>query len=65
MTNRTSRPFEAETVTIAAVENGVPLLVEARDLIAAFQTMVRNKFGAELAAWVVRARSSLHMVRDR
>jgi transposase len=33
--------------------------VEARELIAAFQTMVRNKVDAELAAWIVRARSSL------
>jgi transposase len=39
---------KAETITIAAIENGVPLLVEARALIAAFQAMVRNKVDAEL-----------------
>jgi transposase len=50
---------KAETVTIAAIENGVPLLVEARELIAAFQAMVRNKVDAELTAWIARARSSL------
>jgi hypothetical protein len=33
---------KAETVTIAAIENGAPSLVEARELIAAFQAMVRN-----------------------
>jgi transposase len=50
---------KAETVTIAAIENGVPLLVEARELIAAFQAMVRNKVDTELTAWIARARSSL------
>ena len=40
---------KAETVTIAAIENGVPPLVEAREIIAAFQAMVRNKARAELA----------------
>jgi hypothetical protein len=50
---------KAETVTIAAIENGVPSLVEAREIIAAFQAMVRNKVDAELAAWLARARSSL------
>jgi transposase len=50
---------KAETVTIAAIENSVALLVEARELIAAFQAMVRNKVDAELAAWIARARSSL------
>jgi transposase len=50
---------KAETVTIAAIENGVPPLVEARAIIAAFQAMVRNKVDAELTAWIARARSSL------
>ncbi len=50
---------KAETVTIAAIENGVPLLVGARKIIAAFQAMVRNKVDAELTAWIARARSSL------
>lgn len=50
---------KAETVTIAAIENGVPSLVEAREIIAGSQAMVRNKPDAELAAWLTRARSSL------
>jgi transposase len=50
---------KAETLTIAAIENGVPPLVDAREIIAAFQAMVRNKAQAELAAWLARARSSL------
>jgi transposase len=50
---------KAEAVTIAAIENGVPLLVEARAYIASFQAMVRNKLDAELTAWIAQARSSL------
>lgn len=34
---------KAETVTIAAIEAGVPSLVEARDLIAEFHVMIRRK----------------------
>ncbi len=46
----------ADTVTITAIEMGVPSLVEARDAITEFQAMVRNKAdvvsrGLELRAW--------------
>ena len=50
---------KSETVTVAAIENGVPQLVEAREIIAAFQAMIRTKSLAELDPWVQRARSSL------
>ena len=50
---------KAETVMIAAIEGGAPLLVEAREIIAAFQAMIRRKSLAELEAWLERARSSL------
>src|SRR5271166_3887180 len=50
---------KAESVTVAAIENGVPLLVEAREIIAGFQAMVRKKSLAELEPWLERARSSL------
>jgi len=49
----------SETLTVAAIETGVPLLVEARELIACFQGMVRKRAAAELGAWLARARSSL------
>lgn len=49
----------AETVTVAAIEAGVPQLLEAREVIAAFQGMIRRKVLAELGPWLVRARSSL------
>jgi transposase len=50
---------KAESVTVAAIESGVPLLVEAREIIAGFQAMVRKKSLAELEPWLERARSSL------
>lgn len=50
---------KAEAVTVAAVEGGAPLLVEAREIIAAFQAMVRKKSVADLEPWLERARSSL------
>jgi transposase len=34
---------KADTVTVAAIEAGVPLLVEAREIIAGFQAMIRKK----------------------
>jgi transposase len=50
---------KSETVTITAIEAGVPRLVEAREMIAEFQAMVRNKADTGLAMWVEAARQSL------
>ena len=50
---------KSETVTVAAIERGAPLLVEARETIAAFHAMVRTKAETELDAWIERARASL------
>jgi transposase len=50
---------KSETVIVAVVERGVPLLVEARAVIALFQGMVRKKSLADLDPWLERARSSL------
>ena len=50
---------KTETMTIAAIEDGVPPLIEARAVIAAFHTMIRKKAEAELDAWIEWARSSL------
>ena len=50
---------KAETVIVAAIEEGVPLLVEAREIVAAFQAMIRKKSLANLEPWLDRARSSL------
>ncbi len=50
---------KAETVTVAAIESGVPLLVGAREIIEAFQAMIRKKSLADLEPWLGRARTSL------
>lgn len=50
---------KAETVTVAAVETGVPALIEAREIIAAFHLMIRRKTEGDLCAWIERGRLSL------
>jgi transposase len=50
---------KAETVTVAAIEAGVPTLVEAREIIAEFHLMIRRKVEAGLTPWIERARASL------
>jgi transposase len=52
-------PSKAETLTVAAVEAGVPLLVEARELIDAFHFMIRRKTEADLDSWIERGRARL------
>lgn len=59
MTFGRDRLTKAEAVTVAAIEGGAPLLVEAREIIAAFQAMVRKKSLADLEPWIERARASL------
>jgi hypothetical protein len=39
---------KSETVMVAAVEAGVPLLVEAREIVATFQAMVRKRLSDAL-----------------
>lgn len=50
---------KSQTVTVAAIEGGVPQLIEAREVVAAFQAMIRKKSLADLEPWLERARSSL------
>ena len=50
---------KAETVIVAAVEAGVPTLVEARELVAEFHGMIRRRAAAELLPWIECARASL------
>lgn len=59
MTSGRDRLSKAETVTVAALEAGLPALVEARELIASFQAMIRHKTVAGLTPWIERARASL------
>ena len=50
---------KTETVMIATIENGVPTLVKARELIAAFHVMIRRKAEPELSQWIECGRDSL------
>jgi len=50
---------KSETVTVAAIEDQVPLLVEAREVIAAFHDMIRRKSQPNLDPWLDQARASL------
>ena len=59
MTIGRDRLSKAETVTVAAIESGVELLVEAREIVADFQAMIRRKTLAELDPWIERAKMSL------
>ena len=59
MTIGRDRLSKAETVTVAVIESGVELLVEARDIVADFQAMIRRQALAELDPWIERAKTSL------
>lgn len=49
----------AETVTVAAIEKGVPQLVEAKNTVAAFHAMLRLRAVDTLDDWVTKARLTL------
>ena len=55
---------KAETVTVAAIEAGVPTLIEAREIIAEFHLMIRRKTEAGLILWIERPRRSRRLVRQ-
>ena len=59
MTTGRDNLTKAETVTIAAIETGVPALVEAREIIADFHAMIRMKRAEPLSSWIDRASQSL------
>jgi transposase len=59
MTIGRDRLSKAETVTVAAIESGVELPVEAREIVADLQAMIRRKTLAERDPWIARAKTSL------
>ena len=50
---------KADTVTVAAIEEGIPALVDAREIVARFHQMLRRKLIGGLTPWIDRARTSL------
>lgn len=59
MTTARDHLSKADTMTIAAIEAGVPTLVEARGLTDRFHSMIRKKATADLGCWIVDAGDSL------
>ena len=56
MTTKWGHLSKAETITIAAIEQGVPTLVEARELVDRFQAMIRQKAEIDLEPWIIEAK---------
>ena len=59
MTTARDHLSKAETVTIAVIETGVPMLAEARRMIEDFHVMIRKKDVARLDPWITEASPSL------
>lgn len=59
MTTGRDKLTKAETVTIAAIEAGVPTLVTTRDQVEAFHEMVRMRAADRLDGWIATAAGSL------
>ena len=59
MTSARDHMSKADTVTIAAIEAGVPTLIAARTLTDRFHTMIRNRKEADLVPWIAAASDSL------
>lgn len=59
MTTGRDNLTKAETATIAAIETGVPALVDAREIFADFHVMIRARRAEPLASWIERAAQSL------
>ena len=50
---------KADSVIVAAIEAGAPMLTEARRLVERFQTMIRKKANKDLDPWISDANPSL------
>ena len=50
---------KADTLVVAVIEEKLPTLVEAREIIADFHQMVRAKTSERFAPWIMRASDSL------
>jgi transposase len=59
MTSGRDHMSKADTVTIAAIEAGVPMLVAARTLTDRFHAMIRKRTEADLVPWIAAASQSL------
>lgn len=71
MTLERNNLTKAQTMTVAAIEERLPDLVEARDVVESLHDMLRRKSSGNLEAWIERAAKSLvasfanGVIRDR
>lgn len=71
MTLECNNLTKAQTMTVAAIEERLPDLVEARDVVESFHEMLRRKSYDDLDTWIDRAAGSLvasfanGVIRDR
>ena len=59
MTLKRDHLTKTETVTVAAIEAGVPNLTKARELIDRFHAMIRSREVGDLSSWIHDAEGSL------
>ncbi len=59
MTLKRDHLTKTETVTVAAIEAGVPNLAKARELIDRFHAMIRSREVGDLSSWIHDAEGSL------
>lgn len=50
---------KADSIVITAIENRLPSLVQAREIIEGFHQMLRRKTAVDLTPWIDKARSTL------
>lgn len=71
MTLERNNLTKAQAMTVAAIEDRLPDLVEARDIVESFHGMLRRKSSGDLEGWIERATNSLvasfanGVIRDR
>ncbi|WP_310244039.1 transposase [Rhizobium rosettiformans] len=71
MTLERNNLTKAQTMTVAAIEEQLPDLVEARDLVESFHDMLQRRSKDDLDRWIDRAAASLvasfanGVIRDR
>jgi transposase len=59
MTTARDSLTKTQTVTVATIETAVPTLVQAREIVDAFHTLIRRKQETALDSWLDRAAASL------
>jgi transposase len=59
MTTKRDHLTKSENVTVAAIEQGVPMLADARALVDRFHAIIRKKAEIELEPWIDESKRSL------